>query len=196
MRRGEHSDLLGSNIRLIEASVPVVVAFTKSDLAFPHISGSESGHHQYQDQTMTRAYAQCEQLCRSLFRREAKDVPAQLVSGDYYYSFRDVCWISHFVFSEPKIQWSCQQSNCDVRPVHDRLGYCPFVTVELKGSEATSKDIPRFSCMVRCFESVSRHYHSSFHRVCSLSLDTHLVKSVFSGLDGAVGISTLRTSQF
>jgi len=59
---------------------PVVVAFTKSDLAFPHISGSESGHYQYQDRTRTRAYAQCEQLCRSLFRREARDVPAELVS--------------------------------------------------------------------------------------------------------------------
>ncbi|KAI0275763.1 hypothetical protein BGY98DRAFT_39102 [Russula aff. rugulosa BPL654] len=60
--------------------VPVVVAFTKSDLAFPHISGSESGHYQYQDRTRTRAYAQCEQLCSSLFRREAGDVPAELVS--------------------------------------------------------------------------------------------------------------------
>ncbi|KAN0107065.1 hypothetical protein V8E52_010510 [Russula decolorans] len=65
---------------------PVVVAFTKSDLAFPHISGSESGHHQYQDRTRTRAYAQCEQLCRSLFRREARDVPAELVSVMPQYS--------------------------------------------------------------------------------------------------------------
>ncbi|KAI0272993.1 hypothetical protein BGY98DRAFT_1099662 [Russula aff. rugulosa BPL654] len=48
---------------------PVVVAFTKSDLAFPLISGSERGHYQYQDQTKTRAYAQ-----------EARDVPAELVS--------------------------------------------------------------------------------------------------------------------
>ncbi|KAI0269639.1 hypothetical protein BGY98DRAFT_1180030 [Russula aff. rugulosa BPL654] len=65
---------------------PVVVAFTKSDLAFPHISGSESGHYQYQDRTRTRAYAQCEQLCRSLFRREARDVPAELVSVMPQYS--------------------------------------------------------------------------------------------------------------
>ncbi|KAN0118382.1 hypothetical protein V8E52_005358 [Russula decolorans] len=60
--------------------VPVVVAFTKSDLAYPHISGSEDGNYQYQDRTRTRAYAQCEELCRSLFRREARDVPAELVS--------------------------------------------------------------------------------------------------------------------
>ncbi|KAF8492153.1 hypothetical protein F5888DRAFT_1806885 [Russula emetica] len=60
--------------------VPVVVAFTKSDLAYPHISGSEGGNYQYQDRTRTRAYAQCEELCRSLFCREARDVPAELVS--------------------------------------------------------------------------------------------------------------------
>jgi hypothetical protein len=83
-------------IRLIGESAPVVVAFTKSDLAFPHISGSESGHYQYQDRTRTRAYAQCEQLCSSLFRREAGDVPAELVSGDYFYSVRNVRWTSSF----------------------------------------------------------------------------------------------------
>jgi len=42
--------------------------------------GSESGHYRYQDQTTTRAYRQCEQMCCSLFRREARDVPAELVS--------------------------------------------------------------------------------------------------------------------
>jgi len=60
--------------------VPVVVAFTKSDLAFPHISGSDGGNSQYQDRARSRAYAQCEQLCRPLFRREPRDVPAELVS--------------------------------------------------------------------------------------------------------------------
>ncbi|KAN0114152.1 hypothetical protein V8E52_006950 [Russula decolorans] len=65
---------------------PVVVAFTKSDLAFPHISGSESGHYRSRDRTRTRAYAQCEQLCRSLFRKEARDVPAELVSVMPQYS--------------------------------------------------------------------------------------------------------------
>jgi hypothetical protein len=84
MRRGKLSDDQGFYIQLIGESAPVVVAFTKSDLAFPHISGSESGHYQYQDRTRTRAYAQCEQLCRSLFRREARDVPAELISGDYF----------------------------------------------------------------------------------------------------------------
>ena len=73
------------SIRLSGKSAPVVVAFTKSDLAYPHISGSESGHYWYQDRTRTRAHAQCEQLCHSLFRREARDVPAELVSGDSFY---------------------------------------------------------------------------------------------------------------
>ena len=90
MRRGTRSHFKGLCFRLIGESVPVVVAFTKSDLAFPQISGSESGHYQYQDRTRTKAYAQCVQLCRSLFRREARDVPAELVSGDYFYTLRDV----------------------------------------------------------------------------------------------------------
>jgi hypothetical protein len=55
-------------------SVPVVVAFTKSDISFPEISGSES---------RSKAYTQCEELCRPLFRRDPRDVPAELVSGDY-----------------------------------------------------------------------------------------------------------------
>jgi hypothetical protein len=86
MRRGKRSHFQGLYVRLIGKSAPVVVGFTKSDLAFPHISGAESGHYHYQDRTGTRAYAQCEQLCRSLFRREARDVPAELVSGDYFYT--------------------------------------------------------------------------------------------------------------
>ncbi|KAF8492151.1 hypothetical protein F5888DRAFT_1731217, partial [Russula emetica] len=65
---------------------PVVVAFTKSDLAYPHISGSESGNYQYRDRTRTRAYTQCNELCRSLFRRDSRDVPAELVSVMPQYS--------------------------------------------------------------------------------------------------------------
>jgi hypothetical protein len=75
-------------ISLIGGSVPVVVAFTKSDMSFPQITGSESGSFQHQDRTRSRAYAQCEQLCRSLFRREPRDVPAELVSGDYTFLLR------------------------------------------------------------------------------------------------------------
>ena len=106
MRRGERSENRGLYIRLIGGLAPVVIAFTKSDLAFPHISGSESGHYQYQDRTRTKAYTQCEQLCRSLFRREARDVPAELVSGDYFYSLRNDPWTSPFVRSGTTIQCS------------------------------------------------------------------------------------------
>jgi hypothetical protein len=94
MRRGKHSHFQGLYIRLIRELVPVVVVFTKSDLAFPHISGLESGNYQYRDRTRTRAYTQCNELCRSLFRRDSRDVPAELVSGDYFYSLRNDPWTS------------------------------------------------------------------------------------------------------
>ena len=90
MRRGKLMLIQCLYIRLTGSSVPVVVAFTKSDVSFPQITGSESGSSQYQDRTRSRAYAQCEQLCRSLFRREPRDVPAELVSGDYSVLFRTV----------------------------------------------------------------------------------------------------------
>jgi hypothetical protein len=93
MRRGKRNEVQGFYIRLIGDPVPVVVAFTKSDLDFRHISGSEKGNYQYQDHARTRAYAQCEQLCRSRFRREARDVPAELVSGEYL-TLRNGPWIS------------------------------------------------------------------------------------------------------
>jgi len=60
--------------------VPVIVAFTKSDMSFPEISGSESGSSQYWSRTRSKAHTQCEELCRRLFRREPRDVPAELVS--------------------------------------------------------------------------------------------------------------------
>jgi hypothetical protein len=87
MRRGKRIQTRCLNIRLIGGSVPVVVAFTKSDASFPQITGSESGSS-HQDRTRSRAYAQCDQLCRPLFRREPRDVPAELVSGDYSLTLR------------------------------------------------------------------------------------------------------------
>jgi hypothetical protein len=89
-------------IQFIGGLVPVVLAFTKSDLVFPQISGSESGNYQYQDRTRTRAYTQCEQLCRSLFRREARDVPAELISGDYFYSFGMTLGRHHLIAVMPQ----------------------------------------------------------------------------------------------
>ena len=103
---GERSEIQGLYIRLIGDLVPVVVAFTKSDLAYPHILGSESGNYQYRDRTRTRAYTQCNELCRSLFRRDSRDVPAELVSGDYLYSLRNDPMTSLFVRSDVTIQCS------------------------------------------------------------------------------------------
>lgn len=97
MRRGKRRGIQGLYIRLIGDPVPVVVAFTKADLDFPHISESENRNYQYQDRTRTRAYAQCEQLCRSLFRREAGDVPAELVSGEHLTLF-GFALVSHHSF--------------------------------------------------------------------------------------------------
>ena len=82
MRRGKRIYIRGLYIQLIRDLVPVIVAFTKSDLIFPQLSGPESGNSQYQDHAMSTAYAQCEQLCRPLFRRDPRDVPAELVSGE------------------------------------------------------------------------------------------------------------------
>ena len=84
MRRGKHLQIQSFLFNyLIRDSVPVVVAFTKSDASYPQISGSENGNSQFGARTRSQAYVQCEQLCRPLFRMEPRDVPAELVSGDY-----------------------------------------------------------------------------------------------------------------
>jgi len=60
------------HIKLTRDSVPVVVAFTKFDQAVAIKDGSF---------LRTDARTRIEQLCRSLFRRELSDVPADIVSG-------------------------------------------------------------------------------------------------------------------
>jgi hypothetical protein len=52
--------------------VPVIVAFTKFDEVVAIEGGSSA---------RTNARARYEQACRSLFRREPRDVPAEIVSG-------------------------------------------------------------------------------------------------------------------
>ena len=87
MKRGKRIQIQGLSIPLIGDLVPVVVAFTKSDLAFPQLLGSGGGKSQCQDGARSKAYAQCEALRRPLFRKELKDVPAELVSGDSLFKF-------------------------------------------------------------------------------------------------------------
>jgi hypothetical protein len=73
-RKGKRIQVKGYYIWLmIGNSVPVIVAFTQSDWAFPRI---------WCENRNARSKA-CGQLCRPLFRGEPRDVPAVLVSGDY-----------------------------------------------------------------------------------------------------------------
>jgi hypothetical protein len=72
MRQCKHVLLQGLHNRLTRDSVPVIVAFTKFD-QIVEIEGGSSAR--------TRARTQVEQSCRSLFRKEPSDVPAEVVSG-------------------------------------------------------------------------------------------------------------------
>ncbi|KAI0278995.1 hypothetical protein BGY98DRAFT_1096380 [Russula aff. rugulosa BPL654] len=101
--------------------VPVVVAFTKSDLDFRHISGSEKGNYQYH--ARTRVYAQCEQLCRSRLRREARDVPAELVSvmPQYGVLINNLIVTTHksimgFRTTAPSLRWSSRGAEQRIAP--------------------------------------------------------------------------------
>jgi len=69
-----------THIQLMRGSAPVIVAFTKFDQAVA-IEGGRSAR--------SSARARVEQSCRSLFRREPRDVPAEIVSG--------TCSLSHGV---------------------------------------------------------------------------------------------------
>jgi hypothetical protein len=101
MRRGKRIQIQGIYVQLIGYSVPVVVAFTKSDMDFPQILGSGGGKSQCQDRVRSRASAQCEQLRRPLFLKELKDVPTVLVSGDTLFSSDDPL-IASFVAVMPQ----------------------------------------------------------------------------------------------
>jgi hypothetical protein len=68
--RGECIHMQSLRIQPTQEPVPVVVASTKFDQAVAIEGGSR-----------TNARARYEQSCRSLFRREPRDVPAEIVSG-------------------------------------------------------------------------------------------------------------------
>jgi len=70
MRRGICASIRGSHIQLIRGPVPVLVAFTKFDQVVVLEGGSSA-----------TSSARVDQSCRSLFRRESRDVPAEIVSG-------------------------------------------------------------------------------------------------------------------
>jgi len=58
--------------------VPVIVAFTKFDLVVASEDGSSA---------RANARRRIEQSCRSHFRRELRDVPAEIVSGTFFFFF-------------------------------------------------------------------------------------------------------------
>ena len=71
MRQGE-CVLIQGRIFSSHETVPVIVALTKFDEVVAIEGGSSA---------RTNARARYEQACRSLFRREPRDVPAEIVSG-------------------------------------------------------------------------------------------------------------------
>jgi hypothetical protein len=74
MRRGKRVFIQDVFSQLIRDPVPIVVAFTKFDQAVALEGG---------DSARASACARFEQSCRSLFRKEPRDVPAEMVSGNY-----------------------------------------------------------------------------------------------------------------
>jgi len=74
MRRGKRVLIQDVYSQLIRDPVPTVVAFTKFDQAVALEGG---------DSARTSARARFEQSCCSVFRKEPRDVPAEVVSGNY-----------------------------------------------------------------------------------------------------------------
>ena len=87
MRRGKHLQLQGRYSQLIQYSVPVLVAFTKFDVVIL-IEGRNSQDH---ETARAKAYARYKQSCRSLFRKDPGDVPAEIVQGSFV-SFLWTCF--------------------------------------------------------------------------------------------------------
>ena len=62
--------------------MPVIVAFTKFDLLVSQLLiDSGSGDTPHRERARNSAYAQCEQSCHSLFGKEPRDVPAEIISS-------------------------------------------------------------------------------------------------------------------
>ena len=72
MSRGKRICIQDLYSQLTRDPVPVIVAFTKFDQVVALEGGSSA---------RTDARTQFEESCRSLFRKEPRDVPAEMVSG-------------------------------------------------------------------------------------------------------------------
>ena len=73
LRRGKRIFIRDVYNQLTRDSVPTVVAFTKFDQAVALEGGGSA---------RTSARARFEQSCRSVFRKEPRDVPVEMVSGN------------------------------------------------------------------------------------------------------------------
>jgi hypothetical protein len=73
MGRGKHVSFKTHVFSLLD-SVPTIVAFTKFDEVVALEGGSSA---------RASARTRFEQSCLSLFRKEPRDVPAEIVSGNY-----------------------------------------------------------------------------------------------------------------
>ena len=104
MRGGEHARIQYLCIQLMQDLVPVVVAITKFDVVVDQVLFEfEGGNSQYLERARARAYTQCEQICRSLFCRELRDVPAVILSGNC--SFSMMCSLDIFHLCVVKSQF-------------------------------------------------------------------------------------------
>ncbi|KAI0285599.1 hypothetical protein BC826DRAFT_1179001 [Russula brevipes] len=64
-------------------TMPIIVTFTKFDsVVSKFVTDFEGGNLQHYESARTTAYTRCEQSCHSVFGRELKDVPAEIVSVD------------------------------------------------------------------------------------------------------------------
>ncbi|KAF8267151.1 hypothetical protein EI94DRAFT_1802156 [Lactarius quietus] len=61
-------------------NVPVVLVFTKFDVVVSQVLFDIGGDAQHYERARTRAYTMFEDSCRRLFRRDPRDVPAEIVS--------------------------------------------------------------------------------------------------------------------
>jgi hypothetical protein len=62
--------------------VPVVLVFTKFDMVVSQVLFDiADGDAQQHERARTRAITIYEESCRRLFRKEPRDVPAEIVSG-------------------------------------------------------------------------------------------------------------------
>jgi hypothetical protein len=96
--------------------VPVILVFTKFDLVVSRVHlDSFSGAPQDRERARARAHTMYDESCRHIFDKEPRDVPAEIVSGIYYFLpvFLEGQLTSLVTHRERKIQRSHRESSRD-----------------------------------------------------------------------------------